>query len=94
MKINSVLAIQALTWIAAAIPTASEPAVQADWDAVVVGGGPAGLSAASALGRVRRNALLIDSGDYRNQVTRRVHDVIGYDGMSSFQKHSLLENRF
>lgn len=77
---KSILIISALSWVASAIPTAFEPAVETDFDAIVVGGGPAGLSAASALGRVRRNALLIDSGDYRNQVTRRVHDVIGYDG--------------
>lgn len=51
-----------------------------DYDAVVVGGGPAGLSALSALARVRRNVLLIDSGDYRNQPTRHMHDVIGFDG--------------
>lgn len=35
------------------------------YDAIIVGGGPAGLSAASALGRVRRSALLFDSGVYR-----------------------------
>lgn len=86
MKVNAILTVQTLAWLATAIPTASEPAVKADWDVVVVGGGPAGLSAASALGRVRRNALLIDSGDYRNQVTRRVHDVIGYDGMEGCKR--------
>lgn len=54
---------------------------ETDYDAVVVGGGPAGLSALSGLARVRRNVLLIDSGEYRNQPTRHMHDVIGFDGM-------------
>lgn len=79
MKLNIVLAFQALTSLTAALP-AVDPAVQADWDAVIIGGGPSGLAAASALGRVRRNVLLIDSGEYRNQVTRRIHDVLGFDG--------------
>ncbi|KAI1429205.1 sulphydryl oxidase [Xylaria sp. FL1777] len=52
------------------------------YDAVVVGGGPAGLSAVSGLARVRRNVLLIDSGVYRNDPTRHMHDVIGTDGVS------------
>lgn len=43
------------------IPESSLPA----YDVIIVGGGPAGLSAASALGRVRRSALLIDSAEYR-----------------------------
>lgn len=43
------------------IPESSLPT----YDVIIVGGGPAGLSAASALGRVRRSALLIDSGVYR-----------------------------
>ena len=51
-----------------------------DYDAVIVGGGPAGLSALSALARVRRNVLMVDSGEYRNQPTRHMHDVIGFDG--------------
>ncbi|TGJ86470.1 hypothetical protein E0Z10_g2290 [Xylaria hypoxylon] len=52
------------------------------YDAIVVGGGPAGLSAVSGLARVRRNVLLIDSGEYRNDPTRHMHDVIGTDGVS------------
>ncbi|TLD32805.1 hypothetical protein PspLS_00256 [Pyricularia sp. CBS 133598] len=52
------------------------------YDAIIVGGGPAGLSVASALGRVRRNALVIDSGEYRNAPTRHMHDVLGFDGVT------------
>lgn len=54
-----------------------------DFDAIVVGGGPAGLSALSGLARVRRKVLLIDSGEYRNDPTRHMHDVIGFDGKGS-----------
>lgn len=50
------------------------------YDVVIIGGGPAGLSALSACARVRRKALLIDSGEYRNLLTRHAHDVIGSDG--------------
>lgn len=50
------------------------------YDVIIVGGGPSGLSALSGLARVRRKALLIDSGEYRNLLTRHVHDVIGSDG--------------
>lgn len=51
------------------------------YDAIVVGGGPSGLSALSGLARVRRKVLMIDSGEYRNDATRHMHDVIGLDGM-------------
>jgi hypothetical protein len=49
------------------------------FDVIIVGGGPAGLSALSGLARVRRNVLLIDSAEYRNGLTRHAHDIIGYD---------------
>lgn len=83
MKLNINLAVQALATLAVAAPTVDlspVPAVQAQWDTVVVGGGPAGLAAASGLARVRRHVLLIDSGEYRNNPTRRIHDVLGFDG--------------
>lgn len=51
------------------------------YDAVIVGGGPSGLAALSALARVRRKVILLDSADYRNAATRVMHDVLGFDGM-------------
>lgn len=65
---------------AAALPTVSRSSDEC-YDAIVIGGGPAGLSALSGLARVRRKAILIDSGEYRNGATRHMHDVIGLDGM-------------
>lgn len=59
-----------------------------EYDAIVIGGGPSGLSALSGLARVRRNVLLIDSGEYRNAKTRHLHDLIGFDGNFDFLRTS------
>jgi thioredoxin reductase len=51
------------------------------YDAIVIGGGPAGLQAALTLGRMHRSTLLVDSGHYRNDPARAMHNVITHDGM-------------
>jgi thioredoxin reductase (NADPH) len=43
----------------------ARPDADAPFDAVVVGGGPAGLTAATYLGRFLRSCLVIDAGDSR-----------------------------
>lgn len=50
------------------------------YDAVIVGGGPAGLSAALVLGRCRRTVLLCDSGSYRNAASHAMHGYLTRDG--------------
>lgn len=52
------------------------------YDAVVVGGGPAGLSAALLLGRCRRTVLLVDSGTYRNAAAAHLHGFLTRDGVA------------
>ncbi len=47
------------------------------YDAAIVGGGPAGLSAAIWLGRFLHSVVLIDSGDPRNWEARGVHGYLG-----------------
>lgn len=49
-------------------------------DVVIVGGGPAGLSAALALGRARRRVLLCDAGPRRNAPALRMHNFVSRDG--------------
>ncbi|KAL8285773.1 hypothetical protein RB597_002711 [Gaeumannomyces tritici] len=79
-----------LLWSAASSVVLAVPIADSlVYDAIIVGGGPAGLAAASALGRVRRTTLLIDSGDYRNGPTRHMHDVLGFDGVTpAYYRHA------
>jgi thioredoxin reductase len=48
-------------------------------DAIVVGGGPAGLSAATWLARYRRTVLVLDSGEYRNRWAEASHGYFSRD---------------
>ncbi|MGQ4272926.1 NAD(P)/FAD-dependent oxidoreductase [Terrihabitans sp. B22-R8] len=50
------------------------------YDAIIVGGGPAGMNAALVLGRCQRSVLLCDLGKPRNAVSRGVNGFITRDG--------------
>src|SRR5690606_28527096 len=52
--------------------------IAADYDAVIVGGGPAGLSCALWLARYRRTALVLDTAEPRNLPAWAVH---GFPGL-------------
>ena len=51
-------------------------------DVVIIGGGPAGLSAALVLGRSRRRVLVLDAGNPRNAPSPAAHSLFTRDGDS------------
>lgn len=51
------------------------------YDCAIVGGGPAGLSAALVLGRARRSVALLDNSQPRNGVTHASHGFVTRDGI-------------
>jgi thioredoxin reductase len=54
--------------------------LEEDFDVVIVGGGPAGLTAALVLGRCRRRVVVIDSGRPRNRRAGAGHGFFTRDG--------------
>lgn len=52
------------------------------YDTIIVGGGPAGLSAALVLGRCCRRVLVVDAGRGRNHAARGVHNFLTRDGIT------------
>ncbi|HEX2193217.1 MAG TPA: NAD(P)/FAD-dependent oxidoreductase [Acidimicrobiales bacterium] len=53
-----------------------------DYDALVLGGGPAGLAAALWLARHRRRVAVLDGGEPRNRTTSLTHGYLGHDPIS------------
>lgn len=63
-------------------------------DVAIIGGGPAGLSAALVLGRARRSVVVIDEGKPRNRVTREMHGFLTRDGISPEQFRQAAREQF
>lgn len=51
-------------------------------DVLIIGGGPAGLSAATGLARQLYTAVVFDSGVYRNNLAHAMHNVLTWDHQS------------
>jgi thioredoxin reductase len=54
-------------------------------DVIIVGAGPAGLSAALILGRCRRRVLVVDTDRPRNAASRAMHGFLSRDGINPQQ---------
>jgi thioredoxin reductase (NADPH) len=55
-------------------------AAQTDYEVAVIGGGPAGLSAALYLARFDRHAALFDAGWGRSSGQQTAHNYLGFPG--------------
>jgi thioredoxin reductase len=51
------------------------------YDVAIIGGGPAGLSAALVLGRARRRVVIVDAGTPRNAPAAHMQGFLSRDGM-------------
>jgi thioredoxin reductase (NADPH) len=60
------------------------------WDCVIVGGGPAGLSAAVYMGRFRRSTLVVDAQEGRWTYGQRNDNYLGFPrGVTALRLHRL-----
>ncbi|MFZ4893763.1 NAD(P)/FAD-dependent oxidoreductase [Plantibacter sp. Mn2098] len=65
--------------------TTPDPADERRFDVIVLGGGAAGLSTATALGRARRRVAVIDAGEPRNAPAEGVHNFLSREGVNPLE---------
>ncbi|MGC4015083.1 MAG: NAD(P)/FAD-dependent oxidoreductase [Luteolibacter sp.] len=68
--------------VEAELKNQKEYIMKEQYDVLVIGGGPAGLSASLALGRMRRTALVCDDNRPRNAPSMHMHNFPTRDGIN------------
>jgi thioredoxin reductase (NADPH) len=64
------------------------------WDCAIIGGGPAGLTAATYLGRFKRNVVMVDAGESRLKRVPLSRNVPGFaDGVSGLELHQRMHDQ-
>jgi thioredoxin reductase (NADPH) len=90
--VNSLIIVKQLT----PVETLCYPVIVFDWDSVIIGGGPAGLTAGLYLCRAKRRTLLLDketAGGYIRNI-ESIENYPGFaDGISGAQLASLMVNQ-
>ena len=66
--------------------------MQKHYDAIIIGGSAAGLSAALTLARARRKVLLVDAGEPRNAPASGVHGLLGNEGIAPAELYRIGRN--
>ncbi len=72
----------AFTSILSSVPDSSTADTPDTYEVAIVGGGPAGLSAAIWLGRYLHSVVVVDAGDPRNWEARGIHGYLGLEGVT------------
>ncbi|GAB5525804.1 MAG: NAD(P)/FAD-dependent oxidoreductase [Roseivirga sp.] len=64
-----------------------------DFEVIIIGGGPAGMSAALVLGRSRINTLILNTEQARNMVTTHSHGFLTRDGVHPTEMLSIAKEQ-
>jgi thioredoxin reductase len=75
--------------VVAASGAAGKWRARMSYDVIIIGAGPAGLSAALILGRCRRQVLVLDANQPRNQAARALHGYLTRDGIDPWRLREL-----
>ena len=75
-------------------PDGSNRTLRMKYDAIIIGGGFAGLAAATYLARARRSVLVVDTGRPRNRFAAASHGSLGHEGTNPLKILAAARDQF